>query len=208
MNHFDEPEIHAALEREERRFNASISTPMTKIGGRPDPRLVYFDPAVMAEKKFAVNTPNAARILTWLLKTGLDHNDIPRSGFMGSMIDSLCEYRGLTDKQWAAVVKSYSRWAENVKANKGKTTVGAIGETITVPVTLISRKETEGQWGINYMHIFHTCKDKNVVKCWSRHRTLLDLDIGQEGLLRGTVSMHGDWNGLPETVVKRPKLVK
>ena len=202
MNHFDEPGIHAALEREERRFNQYLKV-------RTWGETAFFDPKVFATKAFAKDTPDAEKILRWVLKQGLDREGHPRSGFMGDMVRSCSDYRGLTDRQWAAVVKSYHKTLKAGDAHKGKHTVGAIGESITIPVTLISRKEISTEYGVNYLHTFNDLsKEKNVIKTFSKARQVLDLDVGQQALLQGTVKAHGEWNGCPETTVSRPKLLK
>lgn len=171
--------------------------------------ICWFDPKAFATKAFAKETPNAEEILRWMLKEGIDRDGHPRSGFMGDMVTSCSDYRGLTGPQWAAVVRSYHRMLQAREAHKGKHTIGAIGEKVTVPVTLISRKEISGEWGVNFLHTFHDLsKEQNVIKTFSKARMVLDLDVGQQALLQGTVKAHGDWNGCPETTVSRPKLLK
>ena len=173
----------------------------------------WFDPKAFATKAFAKDTPRAEEILRWMLKEGVDRDGFPRQGFMGDMVMSCSDFRGLTERQWAAVVRSFHRAEERAEAgrerNKHRHTVGAIGEVITVPVKLISRKATENAFGGTFLHIFHDLSaDENVIKCWSTARDVVDLDIGQSALLRGKVTSHSEWNGCPETIVNRPKLIK
>ena len=198
-------------------INAAIGKQWSKHHGAkiPNNELMHGvgDPKVYSTKGFAKDTPDAEKIICWMIAEGTDRDGHPRSGFMGDMVLALGDYRNLTERQWAAVVRSYHKAAERTAAgrerNKHRHTVGAIGEIIEVPVKLISRKATQNAFGGTFLHVFNDLSvEENVIKCWSTARDLVDLDIGQSALLRGKVTSHSEWNGCPETIVNRPKLIK
>lgn len=131
----------------------------------------------------------------------------------------------LTDKQIAAFEKAVdrSRQAEverqqRVERQQQAGHFGELGERIEVEAQVVFVKEVEGQYGTSYL-VKMTTADGAVLKTFSSgefgyeasldyHRTRWNKEPGTTYRIKGTVAEHGEYNHVPETLLKRVKFIK
>lgn len=180
-----------------------------------------------ARKGWIKNTPDADAIIDMLMRKGTipsGHGSYDYAqNFFGSLMQALDDYGKLTERQTVAARKALSseiRWSNEKKrrwaeANEKRHTVGAIGEVIQLELTLVKRHEFYTSpmhyydSGFRMMHVFvDQTEEQNSVVYYGTAKDVMDLDIGMSAVIKATVKSHSEWNGCPQTVISRPKVVK
>jgi hypothetical protein len=131
-------------------------------------------------------------------------------GFLGSLAEAFDKYGKLTEGQVNAVRKGIinraerkAEWAEKQAAlNATRQHLGALGEKITVTLTVVHIVELGGLYGPNYIHICEDA-DKNVVIYKGNSASFPNID--ETATVIATVKDHGVRNGVKQTIIQRPK---
>ena len=131
-------------------------------------------------------------------------------GFLGSLASAFDQYGKLTEGQVNAVRKCIERrnaqraeWAsKQAEINATRKHLGAVGEKITLTLTVSHIVELDGLYGTNYIFI---CEDeeKNVVIYKGKSNAIPNK--GETATVVATVKEHGVRDGVKQTVIQRPK---
>jgi hypothetical protein len=159
-----------------------------------------------ARKTWVKNNPRAGEIMDFF------HSGARLGEFMHDMSLSLDTYGKLSEKQTAAVLKSIdgaaarkAQWAaERATADAGKVHLGAVGEKLTVELTVVHIVVLDGHWGTTYMHI---CEDAagNVVVYKGKADAFPNK--GHSAVVTATVKEHARFAGVAQTIIQRPKCI-
>lgn len=104
----------------------------------------------------------------------------------------------------SSVIPGYKRSLEpKRKKIDGKNHVGAIGEKITVPVTVERVHDWEGQYGL--VHITTMLDDEGNILTWFAPAKFEAMKVGEYKVMTAKVKRHDDRNGVKSTVVTYPK---
>jgi hypothetical protein len=172
-----------------------------------------------ANKTWYANTPRASEI-DEALNAGRTNNGYTDS-FIGSVAEAYDKYGKLSEKQSQAVLKGIdahaarkAEWA-NQKAALNATLqhLGAVGEKITLTLTIVHIVLIDGIYGASYIFIMEDA-DKNIViyKGNSAVVAYTPEDAvrvkGDTFTISATVKEHGVRNGVKQTVIQRPTKAK
>ena len=127
------------------------------------------------------------------------------------MRGTIQEWGGLTDGQHAAVAKSYAKaqerlaGREEVRAaqkavDEGTSHVGNVGERRDFDLTAERVHSFDGQFGTTYITIFRDA-DNNVIV----YKGSVEFQRGDKVRGKATVKAHDRRDGVPQTVIARPK---
>ena len=167
-----------------------------------------------ARKTWLANTPRAYEILD-AAEAGRDYDNgrvIYKEGFMGSMASALDNFGKLTPKQSEAILKGIdaraakkAEWASAKAALDAKRDhIGAVGQKLTLTLTVVHIVVLEGVYGTTYIHICEDA-DKNVVIYKGKS---FDFPLkGETATMTATIKEHGVRDGVKQTVIQRPKVV-
>jgi hypothetical protein len=168
-----------------------------------------------ARKTWLANTPRALEILE-ASEAGREYvngNVMYKDGFMGSIAYALDAFGKLSPKQAEAVIKGIearalrkAEWANQQAAlDADRAYVGAVGAKITLNLTCVHVVSFESSFGTVWINI---CEDgdKNVIIYKGNAQGFPDK--GETATIIATVKEHGVRNGVKQTVIQRPKLVK
>jgi hypothetical protein len=168
-----------------------------------------------ANKTWYASTPRASEI-DEALNAGRTNNGYTDS-FIGSVAEAYDKYGKLSEKQSQAVLKGIdahaarkAEWA-NQKAALNATLqhLGAVGEKITLTLTIVHIVLIDGIYGASYIFIMEDA-DKNIViyKGNSAVVAYTPEDAvrvkGDTFTISATVKEHGVRNGVKQTVIQRP----
>jgi hypothetical protein len=134
-----------------------------------------------------------------------------RGDFLRKMRDTIDEWGGLSDAQHAAVAKSFAaakdklagREVARAEANAAdaKTNhVGTVGERRDFDLTAERTHSFNGQFGTTYITIFRDA-DTNIVV----YKGSIAFERGQKVRGKATVKAHDMREGVPQTIIARPK---
>lgn len=134
-----------------------------------------------------------------------------RGEFFGSMRDAITNWGGLTDGQHAAVAKSFAnakdklagrdvKRAEANAADANTNYVGTVGERREFDLTAERTHSFDSQFGTTYITIFRDA-DNNIVV----YKGSLAFGRGEKVRGKATVKAHDLRDGVPQTIVARPK---
>lgn len=123
--------------------------------------------------------------------------------FYTSLYSAFNEYGTLTEKQEAALVKSFAQRAERreaakakfAEANSGSQYVGVVGERRVFGLTVTFVKDLGGYF-LNSLRD----DDGNVFMYFGGKLS----DVGVRLNVKGTIKRHQDYNGIRQTVISRP----
>ena len=169
-----------------------------------------------ARKTFMRTYEDAQVIIDWVESfKAYDHTGIisyPDS-FGGSLCRAFDTYGKLTEGQVAAVRKIIAtqaarkaEWAAKEAAlNAKREHVGVVGQKITITLTVRHVVTLEGTYGTSWIFI---CEDafNNVIIYKGTSSTFPNK--GETATVVATVKDHGVRDGVKQTVIQRPKLVK
>ena len=168
-----------------------------------------------ARKTWLANTPRAHEILD-AADAGRDYdnngNESYKEGFMGSMAHALDAYGKLTPKQCEAILKGIdaraakkAEWASEKAALDAKRAhIGAVGQKVTLELTVVHVVVLEGMYGTTYINICEDA-DQNVVIYKGNSSAIPGK--GHTVNVTATVKEHGVRDGVKQTVIQRPKAV-
>ncbi len=131
-------------------------------------------------------------------------------GFLGSLAEAFDKYGKLTEGQVNAVRKCIikraerkAEWADKQAAlNATRQHLGAVGEKITITLTVVHIVELDGLYGPSYIHICEDA-DKNVVIYKGNSASFPNID--ETATIIATVKEHGVREGVKQTIIQRPK---
>ena len=168
-----------------------------------------------ARKTWLANTPRAHEILD-AADAGRDYDNNGREsykeGFMGSMAQALDTYGKLTPKQCEAILKGIdaraakkAEWASEKAALDAKRAhIGAVGQKVTIELTVVHVVVLEGMYGTTYINICEDA-DQNVIIYKGSSNAIPGK--GHTVNVTATVKEHGVRDGVKQTVIQRPKAV-
>lgn len=172
-----------------------------------------------ANKTWRDNTPDWADIEAFV-RMGCEHDDEGNftgyaDNFLGSMASSLDNYGKLTPKQCDAIrngiAKRKARQAEwddqRAKLNASREHVGAVGDKLTMALTLKKSIELDSHFGVTFINILEDA-NRNVIIYKGNADAVMRMDEGDTLELTFTVKEHGVRDGVKQTVIQRPKLTK
>ena len=171
-----------------------------------------------AQKTWRANTPRAEEIES-VLTDGIIYND--NGAFMGSMARAFYTFGKLSPKQSDAVLKGIdaraarkAEWADKKAAiDATRQHIGAVGEKITLTLTIGHIVVLDGAFGTTYIYIMEDA-DKNVVIYKGNSAVVAWTPEGQPRgkgdtlTITATIKEHGVRNSVKQTVILRPKAVK
>lgn len=134
-----------------------------------------------------------------------------RGEFFGNMRDAITNWGGLTDGQHAAVAKAFAnakdklagREVARAEANAAdaKTNhVGTVGERREFDLTAERTHSFDSQFGTVYITIFRDA-DNNVIV----YKGSIAFERGEKVRGKATVKAHDLREGVPQTIIARPK---
>jgi hypothetical protein len=134
-----------------------------------------------------------------------------RGEFFGNMRDAITNWGGLTDGQHAAVAKAFAnakeklagrdvKRAEALAADANTSHVGAVGERREFDLTAERTHSFEGQFGTTYITIFRDA-DNNVIV----YKGSVEFERGEKVRGKATIKAHDLRDGVPQTIIARPK---
>jgi hypothetical protein len=168
-----------------------------------------------ARKTWLANTPRAHEILD-AADAGRDYdnngNESYKEGFMGSMAQALDKFGKLSPKQCEAILKGIdaraakkAEWASEKAALDAKRDhIGAVGQKVTLELTVVHVVVLDGMYGTTYIHICEDA-DQNVVIYKGSSSAIPGK--GHTVNVTATVKEHGVRDGVKQTVIQRPKAV-
>jgi hypothetical protein len=157
-----------------------------------------------ANKTWRSNTDRAGEIVFALGagRTEYGYTD----NFIGAMAAAFDTYGKLSIKQSAAILKGIdamaARKAAWVAKNAAKDHVGAVGDKLTVTLTVKHIVCVESQFGTNYIHI---CEDAQANVIIYKGKADFPL-TGETATIVATVKEHALRDGVKQTIIQRPKL--
>ena len=141
-------------------------------------------------------------------------------GFMGSMARAFDNFGKLTPNQVAAVRKGIesraarkAEWADKqVEANDHLKHLGAVGEKITLTLTLkksiVIGEYQQYRWSpviSRYLLILEDAENNVVIYCGTSNA--MPYTEGNTVTIKATVKEHGVRNGVKQTIIQRPKVI-
>ena len=127
--------------------------------------------------------------------------------FLGDMHENLITYGQLSEKQTAAAIASMNRCFEIVakiehdRANSTSKHIGVVGQKHEFVATIKFIREVDSRFGMSYMH--------NIVDENGNKVTLFSTkelgQVGQGYKIVATIKQHGEYQGVAQTVICRPK---
>lgn len=134
-------------------------------------------------------------------------------GFLGSMASAFDTYGKLTEKQSLAILKGIdatiarkAEWADKKAAlDATRTFLGVVGQKITITIKVVHIIKLDGDYGTIYINICED-SDKNIIIYKGNAKGFPDKD--ETATVIATVKDHGVRNGVKQTVIQRPKIVK
>jgi len=109
----------------------------------------------------------------------------------------------------ASLIPSYQRENERREANKRKAAtrkhVGTVGKREEFDVTVKRLRYFDSAWGVRTMCLFED-KNGNFLMWWASKE--LDISEGDTLKVKGTVTEHVYYNEIPQTTIKRCKIVQ
>jgi hypothetical protein len=134
-------------------------------------------------------------------------------GFMGSMARAIDTFGKLTEKQSEAILKGIdsfaakkAEWAiQKAALNSKRAHLGTVGQKVTLTLTTVHIIVLHGMYGSNFIHICEDA-DQNVVIYKGKS---YDFPCnGATATMTATVKEHGLRDGVKQTVIQRPKVIK
>lgn len=129
------------------------------------------------------------------------------NAFLDNMRDSLNQYGSLSDKQTAAAVNAMNRCFESAtkiehdRANSTSKHIGVVGQKHEFVATIKFIRQVDSRFGMSYMH--------NIVDENGNKVTLFSTkelgQVGQSFKIVATIKQHGEYQGVAQTVICRPK---
>ena len=134
-----------------------------------------------------------------------------RGSFFDSLREAIENWGGLTDGQHAAVAKAFAnakeklagrdvKRAEANAADANTNHVGSVGERREFALTAERTHSFDGQFGTTYITIFRD-GDNNIVV----YKGSIAFERGQKVCGKATIKAHELRNGVPQTIIARPK---
>ena len=124
--------------------------------------------------------------------------------FLRDMAYNLANWGNLTARQLEAVESAFAVIDRTEAARANSQHLGAVGDKVTLTITVERVIVLESQFGTNYITI---ARDEQGNAVTYKGRT----DIGNKGdvnTIKASVKEHTVYNGIKQTVVQRPKLVE
>jgi hypothetical protein len=148
---------------------------------------------------------------------GRDYNDngqiTYKENFLGSLASAYDRFGKLTEGQVNAVRKCIAQraerraeWADKQAAlNANRQHLGAVGQKVTLTLTVVHIVVLDGAYGTNYIHICEDA-DQNVVIYKGK---AIDFPLkGETATVTAVVKEHGVREGVKQTVIQRPKVLQ
>jgi len=170
-----------------------------------------------AQKTWRANTQRAEEIEI-ALSVGVVTNDRGdfagfKDDFMGSMAKAFHTYGKLTLKQSEAILKGIdaraarkAEWASKQAAlDADRVHVGEVGAKVTLVLTCVHTISFESSFGTVWINICEDA-DKNAIIYKGNANGFPQK--GETATIIATVKEHGVRNGVKQTVIQRPKVVK
>ena len=170
-----------------------------------------------ANKTWYAKTERASEI-DEALNAGRTHNAYGNisgyvEGFIGSMAEAYDKYGKLTEKQSQAILKGIdatiarkAEWANKKAAlDATRTFLGVVGQKITLTLKVVHIVMLDSSFGTIYINICED-SDKNIIIYKGNAKGFPDKD--ETATVIATVKDHGVRNGVKQTVIQRPKVVK
>lgn len=171
-----------------------------------------------ARKTFYKENPDAG-IIAGFLGRGYLGNGQYADGFLGSLAKAFDTYGKLSPKQCDAVRKMIAtsdarraEWAsKKAEIDAKREHIGAIGQKMTLTLTLKKRIELQGasfsyyDSGITDLLIFED-SSANVIIYKGKSDALYNVREGDTVTLTATIKAHGVRDGVKQTIIQRPKL--
>ena len=137
-----------------------------------------------------------------------------KEGFVGSLASAFDTYGKLSEKQVEAVRKCIisnaarkAEWASKQALIDAKRQhIGAIGEKVTLTLTLKKVINLDSHFGIIGLFIFEDA-EQNVVIYKGNASSIWELAEGETATLKTSIKEHGVRNGVKQTLIQRPKAV-
>jgi hypothetical protein len=171
-----------------------------------------------AQKTFERNTPDSAAILG-CISDGRRYDEGGyflgyTDNFIGSLASAYDSFGKLSPAQCEAVRKIVAKQAErrlewdNQQAalNAARQHIGAIGEKITITVTLKKCIAIDTMYGTSFINILEDAS-RNVIIYKGNSQALYGVNEGDIVTLAAVVKDHGVRDGVKQTVIARPKQV-
>jgi hypothetical protein len=164
-----------------------------------------------ANQTFRKNTPDAG-VIEGFVRAGYLGDGQYADNFLGSLAKAIDTYGKLSPKQCDAVRKMIAtkdvrkaEWASKQAALDAKRQhIGAIGDKVTLTLTLKKVISLDSNFGITGLFIFEDA-DQNTVIYKGNSSSVWELAEGQVIVLSATIKEHGVRNGVKQTVIQRPK---
>lgn len=124
--------------------------------------------------------------------------------FLRSMTQNLAHWGNLTNRQLEAVESCFAVIDRLEAARANSQHIGAVGDKITLTITVERIIVLESQFGTNYITI---ARDEAGNAVTYKGRT----DIGNKGdttTVKASVKEHTVYNGVKQTVIQRPKVLQ
>jgi hypothetical protein len=126
------------------------------------------------------------------------------NSFVRDMALNLANWGNLTDRQLEAVESCFAVIDRVEAARANSQHIGAVGDKVTLTITVERVIVLESQFGTNYITI---ARDEQGNAVTYKGRT----DIGGKGdtnTVKASVKEHTVYNGIKQTVIQRPKLLE
>lgn len=172
-----------------------------------------------ANKTWRENTPDHADIESFI-SDGREHDDQGnfvgyKDNFVGSMASAFDTYGKLTPKQCDAIRNGIAKrnarraeWADQkAKLDAAREHVGAVGDKLTMPLTLKKSVALDTRFGTIFINILEDDK-RNVLIYKGNADAVTRMQEGETVELTFTVKEHGVRDGVKQTIIQRPKLAK
>lgn len=85
--------------------------------------------------------------------------------------------------------------------------IGEIGDFFEGNVTVINKTEFQGNFGMTWV-VSCLTENKDNITFYTTSKKLLNTDISETMKIKGMISRHSEYNGIPQTTLKAPKIVK
>lgn len=154
---------------------------------------------------------DAEAINDWLFNAEHPLAFYANGDFLNKLRLSINEWGGLTDGQHAAAAKSLARAVEleatrnerreaKLAADRLQGHVGTVGERRNFELTAERTHSFDGQFGTVYITIFRDA-DNNVIV----YKGNLAFGRGEQVRGKATIKAHDQRDGVPQTIIARPK---
>jgi len=109
----------------------------------------------------------------------------------------------------ASAIAAYQHTCEKQekikKERKSLSHVGEIGKRMDFEATVKRLRYFDSDWGVRTMCLFEDAEGNHLV--WWASRDLSEIEEGDYVKIKATVKEHGEYNGTPQTVVQRCKIL-